>query len=264
MSGTPSICFWNYSDGDCVFMTQSLIRSMRNHGVKHDFLCFADRPVIGATKTVEMKLTREQKKLAMFKIELMPLLADMSDYDYFVCIDSDSLCLKPLPEDFLEPLQFSPLHGYMEAEFDSVPDGGWYDVGCSQLSAIWKRHGALSGGCGMNSGIWVVERRAIQPIYRLLKHFIRSVPELSHVTDEVFLSWAISVLSSNPNTHKVTSHRDHWYTLWQTSLTEPPTPDTVWMFQDWFTGCQVSMQPTFVHLMFSKPMMIKLGKELVR
>jgi hypothetical protein len=262
MSGTPRICFWNYSDGDCVFMTQSLIRSMREHGVNHDFLCFSDGPVKGATRTIEMKLTWEQKRLAMFKIELMPPLADMSDYDYFVCIDSDSICLQSLPADFLEPLQFSPLHGYMETEFDLVPDCGWYDVSCRDLSKIWKSHGAMSGGSGMNSGIWVVERQAIRPIYNMLKHFIKVVPELSHVTDEVFLSWAISVLTSNPNAHKVASHRNHWYTLWQTSLAELPPPETAWTFQDWFSGCQISMRPAFVHLMHSKSMLIKLGKQL--
>jgi len=262
MSDTPRICFWNYSDGDCVFMTQSLIRSMRKHGINDDFLCFSDGPVKGATKVIPMKLTREQKQFAMFKIELMPLLFDMKDYDYFVCIDADSLCVNPLPADFLEPLQFSPLHGYMEAEFDSVPEHGWYDIQCKHLAKLWRHHGAINGGCGMNSGIWVIERRAIHSVYKMLQNFRKNVPELSHVTDEVFISWAISTLTSNANAHKVMSHRNHWYTLWQTSLTEPPTHETIWTFQDWFSGIVLPMKPTFVHLMHSKPMLIKLGKEL--
>lgn len=263
MSGTPRICFWNYSDGDCVFMTQSLIRSMRAQDVEHDFLCFADRPVIGATRTITAKLTPEQKQLALFKIEFLTTLAEMSDYDYFVCIDSDSIFVKPLPEDFLAPMQFSPLHGYLETEFDLVADMSWYNIKCGRLAEIWRKHGALYGGCGMNSGIWIVERRVATLVHRMIAHFKTVEPECAHFQDEVLISWAVSTLSGNEAVHKLLNNRYHWLTHWQSTFTTPPTTETPWVFQDWFTGYQAPMQPAIVHLLNSKPMLIELGKKIV-
>lgn len=105
------ICFFTYADGDWRYMAQTMVNSMRNCGVTSDIIAFGDKPILGATHTHYRKLTPEQKHLYFFKLDLLSTFSHATKYDYLVWLDSDCLFLRTLPNDFLSPMEFSPLHG---------------------------------------------------------------------------------------------------------------------------------------------------------
>lgn len=257
----PRVCFWNYCDGDCVFQTQSLIASLRFHGVNNDFICFSPVSVKGATKRIYHKLDVSIDRGCLFKLHLLPRLVSEVDYDYFAWIDSDNLCVKPFARDLSSLCYHSPIHTFVETDLSTVPNGSWYYFNNLRLVELFHSKGVIGPVHNCNGGLWIIKRTFIPTFYNLAMRFWNECKDAGMVfVDEVVLSYATHLLSDNIESHKTSNLHDVWFTDWTDTSGKLPAVDKQYELVDWFTGQRSKMWPSVVHLLGNKKALTEAGK----
>ena len=81
-------CYWSVGDGPYGQMLATMVASARRVGVEEDFHLWTDR-TIDAAQCHELP-DEFDKRLYLFKFEILRRTVAELDYDYFVFLDADS------------------------------------------------------------------------------------------------------------------------------------------------------------------------------
>ena len=257
------ICFFTYADGDWVYMAQTLVSSMRDCGVTSDIICFADKPILGATHTYYRKLTDAQKHMNLFKTDLLSTFSYAAEYDYLVWLDADCVFVHQLPDDFLAPMEVSPLHGLLTWNFNIQPDFWWWGRTAGEIMATYRKYGVTTDEMyAMNSGYFIVAREFIPAMCDLVQYFRTAEPDNNTQMDEVVIAWVLHLVSSNLGTHIGTNKRSD-FALYEHSLERLPVPTEINVSVHNVFDAYVRVDPAIVHLIHSKSAMIEAGRVLL-
>jgi hypothetical protein len=257
------ICFFTYADGDWRYMAQTMVNSMRVHGVTSDIVCFADKPILGASHTHYRNLTAEQKHLYFFKLDLLATFSHATEYDYVVWLDADNYFVRPLQDDFLAPMEFSPLHSQLGWSFCDFPDDTWWSIPNHEIVAKYRKYGVTSDQIyTSNGGYWIVERKFI-PIMSDMVHYFRTVePENITYIDELVIGWILHLVSGNLRLHLGNNSRSD-YIIYEPEVWRLPIEHDLYVANNLYPGCggYVKTNPSIVHLVHGKQAMLEAGKE---
>jgi hypothetical protein len=246
-----------------VEMIASSIRSARSAGVLEDFHVYATSPVENATvnHTIPSSLNWDNH---MAKTQFVADTLRQNEYDAAVWLDSDSWFVRD-PGDLQELLRGNPIWVSMEGELTSPkmrwPD--WWTMRSKDHTPnvvdIMRAHGC-SGEIvySTNGGMFVVRKSAVDEFQQRITDVCRSMrtthPEIS---DEPPLAVVgQTMVQDYPlNTIQQTGHvwACDWVGRWDQRL-----PDgSPWLYQDWMTGDEWSINPAIVHLMRGKHLMAR-------
>jgi len=257
------ICFFTYADGDWRYMAETMINSMRNNGVTSDIIAFGDKPILGATHTHYRKLTAEQKHLYFFKLDLLTTFSYATEYDYLVWLDADCLFVRPLPDDFLAPMQFSPLHGHLSWDYNLQPDFPWWGHTAGEIMATYRKYGVTTDEIySMNGGYWIVERKFIPVMYDMIQYFRTVEPDnITHV-DEVAIAWVLHLVTKNLGIHVGNNKRSD-FAMYEFLSERLPLPEEMYgSAHPGIEGC-VQIAPAIVHLIHGKSAMLEAGRPIL-
>jgi hypothetical protein len=256
------ICFFTYADGDWRYMAQTMVNSMRNWGVTSDIIVFGDKPISGATHTHYRKLTTEQKHLYFFKLDLLSTFSYAIEYDYLVWLDADCLFVRSLPDDFLAPMEFSPLHGHLTWNLNIQPDFWWWGRTAGEIIATYRKYGVTTNEIfAMNGGYWIVSREFIPVMYDMIQYFRTAEPDNNTQVDEVVIAWVLHLVTSNLGIHLGTNKRSD-FAMYELPAERLPLAEETYVTAYPGLGLFTKIDPAIVHLIHGKSAMLEAGKLL--
>lgn len=259
------VCFFTYADNDWRYMAQTMVNSMRVHGVTSDIICFGDTPILGATKTYYRKLTTEQKHLYFFKLDLLTTFAYATQYDYLVWLDADILFVRPPPADFLAPMEHSPLHIHLGWDFGLMPGEFWWGILHSEIIATYRKYGVITDTIHVaNGGFWIVERKFITTMYDMVQQFRTAKPSNAKYVDELVIGWVLHLVTRNLNIHIGSNLRSD-YVIYEPDVYRLPLDETLYIRNNIYPYCNqyVKVDPAIVHLVHGKTALLEAGRAIL-
>jgi hypothetical protein len=257
-------CYWTISWGDYNFMSQSLVNSARDVGIKEDFIVFSNGQLTNCiNKELDSNIQLDLSNY-MFKFLYLHKLKDYN-YDYFVFIDSDSYFVRP-PS--ISPLLFmqdnNPWHCFLEspinAENTNRPD--WWGVPVQTLTNMFRNLGVINKEIrNMNAGYWICKKEFIaEACYLGIECYKYFVSNGFRITEEIPMAYISNYISTNPFFHYHEKHINYWASDWIGIFKDIIPFDKPWEYISYMTNERFMVQPALVHAMRSKNALIQKSK----
>ncbi|WP_010588021.1 hypothetical protein [Schlesneria paludicola] len=242
----------------------TMLRSMREAGVKEDLHVFSPEPVAGA---IHHKIKQGYPwKHHMAKLEFLAELTG-SSYDYCVWLDSDNYFTRD-PGDLKPLIRENPLWVQMESDATSpkVRQKDWYSLSYPQLVALFREEGVKSPAVwNSNGGFWIVRTseivRVVSKAFELYERF--HAKGWKNAPDEMVLACIGAMWVDDPylNTNERTC--DIWACDWIGRYRDRIPDGRPWLYEDWLNGSTRTINPAIVHAMRSKTAMA-IGRDVSR
>lgn len=254
------ICFWSIGDGKFSVMMQGLVHSFRRVGMNNPFIAFSDKVVEGAETRL---IDSFDKQCHLFKFHFLKMLLD-EPYSAFVFLDADTLFLRK-PPPLLPLLEKSPVHAFLECDCSKATlRKAWWGCQLDEYIQLMRDCGVITQKIyNLNAGFFIVERRAINMVCDLAEDFWRYALSKGYAfTEEPCLSYAVHILSQDPESHLLVKHFSIWASDWTGQFTEKLPDGKPWVFKDWMQGQEFLINPAIVHALKSKNLLIEYGSKL--
>jgi hypothetical protein len=255
------LCFFNYSDGPYIQMSQTLIKSLRQNNVEYDFHVYGPSDVKGAINH-RLVLTNAQKAQYMFKLHMLKEHVVNLEYDYYVFLDADNYCVSN-PGNLLDCFGTSPVHSFLESDCTNLnakrPD--WWGCLLPDYVKMMRDKGVVSRAIyNVNAGFWGVKRTAVEQFYNLAVDFWNYTNSQGYrFTEEPPLAYATHMLAGDVEYHKQSKWFHIWASDWTGNFSNRIPNSDHWVFQDYMTEENHLVNPAIVHAMRSKNKLIDLA-----
>jgi hypothetical protein len=253
---TTTYCYWSVADGEFALMAETMIVSARRVGVTTEFHIWSDREIAGA---IVHPVRQFKKDHYLFKLEFLRERVAALPHDYFVWLDADNYFVRD-PGNILRVLDGAPMHASLESDVSSPNNAKTHWRGCPLpvYEHLMRSAGVRSKSIfNVNGGFWIVHRDAVGKVCELAFRFWEFGRERGYTfTEEAPLAYAAHMLCRNPTEHRLRRWTDVWATDWQGVLGKQLPKDRPWVFRDYFTFEELTVNPAIVHLVGCKDVMI--------
>ncbi len=279
----PKLAIWTYADGDCVWQANGLARSLKQHGCNAEFHVWSPNNVPCADYCHQYKVAdgSPEKRWWTFKLKLLREEVSKLDAEHFLWLDSDSICVRN-PGDILRVMGGDPAHAFLEADMDTNPDWTWWGVKNSRITQLMRelasrteaggtpqkpdapaKDGPFRRCYGVNGGAFIVRRDAIEEFCDKAMEFWKFVHDKTgtYVADEPALSYAVTAMSKNPESHGDVNFLDLWAREVFSVFGKDLPDDREWEWRQWFDQSKRrKVTPAIIHAQRCKPVLVENGK----
>jgi hypothetical protein len=255
---------WSVAWGDYRYMTQALMRSIKDCGVEHDILTFSDEPLTGVFSCkLDEKIELDFKQY--WKFHYLKKVSELN-YDLFVFIDSDHYFVRKPSKDFSEIIGQDPWHSFLESPINSSitrrPD--WWGVLNPLMVNLYRDFGVTQETVySTNGGFWMCRREFASHVANvgfLFRDFQKS--RGLDLPEEVAISVISHMFSKDYRDRFHSKYHDMWASEWTGALKDKVPDGSPWVFQEYMTNEKTSVNPAIVHAMRSKQALTSKGKEI--
>jgi len=253
-------CFWSVVDGRYAPMMETLIASARRVGVEQEFHIWTKQPVSGA---VSHSVGDFNKSHYLFKLRFLQEEVRKLDYEYFVWLDADNYFVRD-PGDLTALLRHAPLHVTFESDACNPVNRrlDWWGCPLAEFATLMRKRGVKSHAIfNLNAGFWIVHRDVIDTLCKFAFAFWEESRVAGYTfTEEAPLAYAAHMLCGNPYNHTLSKTSEYWASDW-TGRYKGRLPDGLpWLFEDYFSGERMLVNPAIVHAMRSKQVMFAVAR----
>jgi len=255
---------WSVAWGEYRYMTQNLMRSIRNVGIEHDILTFSDEPLDGVIsceidKGIELDFKQYWKFHYLNKIKEL-------DYDLFVFIDSDHHFVRKPSKDFHEIIGADPWHSFLESPINSpkTTRGDWWGLRNADMLSLYRSLGVLQKTVySTNGGFWMCKRDFASHAASVGFLFREKQKSLGlDLPEEVAIAVLSHLYSMDYTDRFHYQYMDTWASEWTGVLKDKLPDGSSWEFVEYMTGARSTLNPSIVHAMRSKPALVASGLEI--
>lgn len=259
---SKEICFWSVGDGECGLMLQTLVDSFRRVGMEEDFHVFSDRFIEGATTHLVESF---DKRGFFFKFAFLQSEVAKWDYRYFIYVDSDTVFVRK-PKPLAALLRNSPLHFFLETPLSKQESTKeWWNCPLDHYISMMRDCGVTTPEIySLNGGLFILRKEAIAIACGLAQDFFDYAQSHGYFfPDEPLWNYAMHMLCDSPEKHLLKDHFDVWGSDWKGVFSEQLPDGNPWTFCDYMTQEPHRINPAIVHVLRSKSLLVKKGKELL-
>ena len=258
------ICYWSIGWGSYSNMIQNLINSKNKYSIDGDFIAFTDTKLnncinLSLDNSISLDLSNY-----MFKFLYLYKLKEYN-YDYFIFIDADSMFVKQ-PD--ISPLYFvekSPWHCFLESPINlsKTKRSDWWGVPVDALTNMYRKLGVKCEEIrNMNAGYWVCKKDFIETACKLgidCFNFFRS--KGFSITEEIPMAYISNYISPNVELHFHEKYINYWASDWTGVFKDQLPFYKSWIYESYMTGEKFTVNPSLIHAMRSKNVLIENGKK---
>lgn len=256
-------CYWSVADGSHGEMMAGCIKSARAVGVKEDFHIWSDKDIPGA---IVHKIGNYDKKNYLFKLRFLKDEVSKLDYDWFVFLDADNYFVRHpgnLPEQLCKN---DPLHVTLESPtmVKNVVRKDWWGIPLEEYNKKLIQHGVKTHLLfNTNAGFFIVHKSIISQMCNLAMKFWESCQSsgYSETTEEPPLAYVGHLLVSKTDTHTLQATSSIWASDWKGVWSDKFPDGSEWDFTDYMLGIKFKINPSIVHVMRAKQLLIEYGKQ---
>lgn len=255
-----SYCYWSVADGLHADMIVSTVDSARKHGVTEDFHIWSDKEIPNA---FTYDCAHFDKSHYLFKYMFLREKVSQLNYDYFVFIDADSVFVRN-PGNILDQLKGDPIHVCMESDCTSPlnvrPD--WWGCPLEEYVKLMKERGVRTNSVfNTNAGLWIVKKGIINRFCDLSMEFWDHCHKKGYTfTEEAPLAYVGHMLMGDPYKHRLIENKNVWASDWVGYYSKKLPDGQPFEFTDYMSGRKYEVNPSIVHCMQSKKLLINEGR----
>lgn len=256
-------CYWTVADGNHGLMAKTLLRSMRQVGVKEDFHIWTDHREIDDAKI--HSCGSYDKTLYMFKFHFLRREVKHLDYDYFIFLDADNYFVRHPGDLSLLINNDNKIFVQMENQVNSpqVKRDRWWGCPIAKYINLIKKYGSIhSDVWNCNAGFWIVRKVDIDSLCDLAEKFYKDTHALGlhEFTEEPCLA-LLGHVFQNPYDRTLDRTSWLWGSDWTGQWSGRLPENKAWQFEDYLSGEKLMVHPAIVHCMRSKEAMLHKARE---
>lgn len=256
---------WSVAWGEYRYMLQSLVASIRNVGIEDDILVFTDEPIKLCQREslidgIELDFKQYWKFHYLKAIKYL-------NYDLFVFIDSDHFFVKKPNKTFADVIGSDPWHSFLESPINSeeTKRGDWWGVPNKNMVELYRQFGVNQKTVyNSNGGFWMCKKSFIEHAANtglLFKDYQK--PFNFDLPEEVAIAILSHLFSKDYSDRFHAKYLDYWASEWTGSLQDKLPNGEPWLFQEYMTHKQSTLNPSLVHAMRSKKALVDFGKNIL-
>lgn len=256
---------WSVAWGDYRYMTQALMNSIRNCGIKHDILTFSDEPISNVISCeLDKKIELDFKQY--WKFHYLTKVAQLN-YDLFVFIDSDHYFVRNPPKEFSEIIGEDPWHSFLESPInaETTRRSDWWGLANPNMVKLYRDFGVNQDIVyNSNGGFWMCRREFANHASNIafaFRDFQRN--RGLDLPEEVLIAILSHMFSKDYSKRKHSNYTDIWASEWTGDLKDKIPDGSDWTFQEYMTHERKIVNPAIVHAMRSKQALVSKGKEIL-
>lgn len=260
---SKKFCYWTISWGDYDYISQSMIDSAREVGVKENFYAFTEKPIKNCINyPLNKNITLDQ--LQFFKFEYLKNEIQKLDYDYFVFIDADHYFVRKPELSPFDIIQDSPWHSFLESPINlpetKRPD--WWQVPNHIMETFMRKNGVLSKEIrNSNGGFWICQKEFIEQACILAYEFHNKLRQYNIIVpEEVSIAYLSHLMSPRIEDRFLENFTKYWASDWTETFKDKIPEDIEWEYTSYMTYNKIKVNPAIVHAMRSKNALIKKSK----
>jgi hypothetical protein len=259
-------CYWTISWGDYDYMAQSLIDSARKVGVQENFYAFTQKPI---NNCINFRLNPdiENDQLQFFKFQYLQKEMSKFKYEYFIFIDSDHFFVRKPEITINEIMMGDPWHSFLESPVNSpkTQRADWWGIPNNVFETIMRRNGVTSSEIrNTNGGFWICHKDFINTAVDLAYNFHNNIKQYGFtVPEEVSIAYLSHLMSPKIENRFVERFAKYWSTDWISNFANRLPINEHWVNKSYMTYEELNVNPSIVHAMRSKNMLIQNGRKLL-
>lgn len=237
-----------------VGMAATMLASARAAGVQEDFHLFAPTAASGFIHHAIWPTTPWRDHMA--KLDLLRKLAD-TEYDYLVWLDSDNYFIRH-PGDLIPLIRTNKCWVSMESDLSSplVRRENWWGMLFPEVVELMREQSGRHQVFNTNGGMWICRRQHIAEFADKCESVYAALSPGRAFSDEPPLAAACMSLTPDYQRNTIENTAATWAIDWGGRIFKNRIPDgNSWLYEDWLTGEQRSVNPAIVHAMGSKQAM---------
>ena len=241
-------------------MMSTCIQSARDNNVKEDFHIWTNKDIPSA---IVHPCGNFNKNNYLFKFHFLYNEVKKLDYDYFVFLDADNFFIRhPGEGTYDNLLRDNKLFVQMENEVNSHSKrGDWWGIPIHFFPQTLRYKGVVSKKIyNTNAGFWIVRKEFIDEFYEKAMDFWNYCYhdlDIKTITEEAPLAFMGHLYQKDIQQSTFQNTSQIWASDWTGNFSTKFPCGKEWEFEDYMTGDKSKVNPSIVHMMRGKELLIK-------